>query len=440
MMAGLFTAAFTACSDKDDPVDPGTVTEIGNRGEETVVELRISQSVPGTYASTSDETATADESKITNPQVHVYVFDDAQVFEKYEVLPITTNGTSSNGGDRYSTGEMTVTSGDKYFYVFANVDNNPIATPATGSTRTTFEKRVLNKTVTDLTGSNKDMFLMGTLYGQRTTLTGNGITGTPETVTVSIGRLAAKVALVESTPTLGDGINGTFDFTNVQYRMINIPNQMYLVGQWSNGFRTMGSQVATPYFNEDLSTTSAQSSYFTASPTAWTAPATPIYTLENTNEEPRKGTATAIQVRYKYTPAASETYDVNNPETAGASLVNGSTFWMATFTDGTKLIYNDDPSGVTHATLGAVQDAQEYTDGYIYYTIYVADNSETAAQSLKYAVIRNHSYRIVVNTIARLGNSTPDVTNPTEPVEVENVIDFDIIVDPWYLIDQEVDL
>ncbi|MCD8193133.1 MAG: Mfa1 family fimbria major subunit [Tannerellaceae bacterium] len=444
MMAGVLAAAFTACSDKDDTIDPGEVTEIGNRGEETVVQLRVTQSIPGTYASSVDDPATANESKITTPEVHVYVFDDAQVFEKYEVLGITANGTnSSNGGDRYSTEEMVVSSGNKYFYVFANVDNNPIATPATGSTRTTFEKRVLSKTVANLTGNNKDMFVMGTLYGQMTSLNGDGVTGSPETVTVSIGRLAAKITLVDSDPAKGEAVAGNFIFTDTEYRVVNVPNQMYLVGQWSNGFRTQASQVTTPYFNEDLSTTALQSSYFNTNPTSWgsteTAPGTPIYTLENTYHNPLKGTATAIQVRYQYAPASGEIYDVANPETPGASL-GGNTFWMAIFADGTKMIYNGDPTGLTHPTLGTVTDVQEYTDGYVYYTIYVADNSETTAQSLKYAVIRNHSYKIKVNTIARLGNSTPDVVDPTDPVETNNVIDFDITVDPWYLIEQDVDL
>jgi len=428
----LFTTAciataFTACNDDDgnEIIDQpgGNVTE---RVADTPVQLQIKQ-MANTYASTSDAAATPEESKV-GATLDIFVFDDSGIYETY----VNKNLTAS-GPDTYLTDTFMLSTGSKYFYAFTNVPGNQFLMPSSGSTRQAFELNPIQVTsVADLATDNQ--FYIGTLVASQTAVTGTA-TDDPQTISLEVGRLASKVMLSESpaTPNISGNLKGVMSAP--EYRLVNIPNQLYTVGQWDRAFKQPGSQVRTPFY-----TLSSFSGYFFANPTDWSGSkgrGEVFYAIENTNQEPLRGQATAAQIKYIYTPDATEIYDKDNLRQNGT--LSGTDFWIAEFENGNRLIYNGDISGVAHPDYGIPKSVTKYTDGECFYTVYLADNTE-ATPSLKYAVIRNHYYELKVNNIYRLGNNTDDITDPVDPVEKVVEIEVEIEVLPWFYIPQEVDL
>lgn len=424
--------AFTACSDNDgnELIDQQENSST-DRVADTPVQLQIKQ-MANTYASTSDATATAAKSQVGST-LDIFVFDDSGIFETYVNKTLTSSGTSGSGNDTYLTDTFMLSTGNKYFYVFTNVPSSDLLMPSSGTTRQTFELNPIKVTsVADIATDNQ--FYIGTLVASQTAVTGTS-TNDPQTISLEVGRLASKIKLSETpaTSNVSGNLKGTM--SEPKYRIVNIPNQLYTVGQWDREFKKEGSQVRTPFYTGYTT----WSDYYLANPTSWSGKGRGeiYYAIENTHEEPLRGDVTAAQIKYVYTPNAAEIYDKDNLRQNGT--LSGTDFWVAEFKNGTSLIYNGDISGLDHPDYGIPTSVTEYTNGECFYTVFIADNSEATA-SLKYTVIRNHYYELKVNNIFRLGNNTDDITDPTEPVEKLVEIEVEIEVLPWFYIGQEVDL
>ncbi|MCD8193048.1 MAG: fimbria major subunit [Tannerellaceae bacterium] len=418
---------FTMCT-KDEKDAPETDRSSDIKIADAVIDFRIKASDLQTYSSSNTEVGTTQENKIGNT-IDYYIFDADGYFEESGTLNINPEES------RYRSEKLVISAGDKYFYIFANKPANLFVSPVKGSHMTVFEKQIANAELAQLFYSNGGM-VMGTLIGTKTTVAGTGTEQAPETIELTIGRMVAKVALVNEEPLLKGNLKGQLVHSQTKYRIINVPKNVYIVGQWEGPFKTIGSQVISPHFytynlNSDFTSNAGK--------TPSIGPETEFYTMENTNEVPRNETASCFQLAYQYVPDASEIYQVSNPGETGGSLTK-NTFWVAEFSNGAKLIYDGNPYGVIHPEYGEVKKAYIYEYGTCFYIIPIEDDTEATA-SLRYAVIRNHFYRLKVNSISGLGYHTSDtIPDPTAPITKMQGIDFKVYVKSWENVELEVKL
>ena len=78
-----------------------------------------------------------------------------------------------------------------------------------------------------------------------------------------------------------------------------------------------------------------------------------------------------------------------------------------------------------------------YTNGISYYRLNIRDIRETTLTK-KYAVNRNHYYKVNITEISNLGFNTAAGTIPTEPttpLETQTHISADITIEPWTVVD-----
>ncbi|MCD7937915.1 MAG: Mfa1 family fimbria major subunit [Tannerellaceae bacterium] len=431
---GCIACAFTACSDDDksDVVDPG-VTPV-DREEDTAIQFRVSQANPGTYSYQGDEYGASDAESAIGSTVAVYIFDDDGIFEK------SANLSVSGSNNNYLSDPLQISSGNKYIYVFANMGNTggAVLPNATGMYRTNFEKEVVTATLATMTTPNS--FYIGTLEPEIKSVPTGGTTASPVTVSVEVGRLAAKVKLLESTITVNDRIEGEFEFDEAQYRLINESKSQYLVGQPSKRIISSGNIMTSPHFTDTYPSSNIDGS---AAWRGFIAVADSFYTKENTHSTPLNGTATSVQYKVKYVPDDKELYGLDGK--SGAALDASGTFWRVRIGSAAANEYyllNEDPGSRTSIPeLGdIVGSAEKYEDGYAYYIIPIADNRESDPAA-KYSVIRNHYYEMTIRSINRLGKGDPDdITEPEIPIGEDTVIVVDITVLPWFYIEQVVDL
>jgi len=415
------------CTKDDNEYEPGNKKSSEAKVANAVIDFRIKPSGLQTYASSSEEDGTARENQIGNT-IDYYIFDAEGYFEESGTLSITLEG------GRYRSDKLVISTGEKYFYIFANKPANLFTEPAANSPRATFEKQLANASLAELFNSHGSI-AMGTLIGSKTTITGNGTEQAPESVELTIGRMVAKVALVDEQPVLKGNLKGKLVYNKTKYRIINAPKNIFLIGQWVGPFKTIGSQVISPhYYSYSLNDFTSNAG---GAPSI--GPETAFYAMENTNEIPRNETASCFQIAYQYIPDASEVYKVSDPGKTGGLLTDNN-FWVAEFRNGAKLIYDDNPYDITHPDYGEVIKAYLYQYGECFYIIPIEDDTEATA-SLRYAVIRNHFYRLKVNSISGLGYHKSDtLPNPTEPVTIMQGIDFKVYVKNWENIDLEVQL
>ena len=85
----------------------------------------------------------------------------------------------------------------------------------------------------------------------------------------------------------------------------------------------------------------------------------------------------------------------------------------------------------------AAYDVETYTNGISYYRLNIRDIRETTLTK-KYAVNRNHYYKVNITEISNLGFNTAAgtiPTKPTTPLETQTYISADITIEPWTVVD-----
>lgn len=87
-------------------------------------------------------------------------------------------------------------------------------------------------------------------------------------------------------------------------------------------------------------------------------------------------------------------------------------------------------------------DIQTYAEGYCYYTAWIKHNpGGTTMQQDKYGVVRNFWYELTVNSIKKLGYSTPTYKDPKDPDDkAEASIQVQVNIKKWRWVKQNVDL
>ena len=173
------------------------------------------------------------------------------------------------------------------------------------------------------------------------------------------------------------------------------------------------------------------------------------YLAENVNEAPTTGNTSYVLVSLQVTPQATADATGNVTQTA---LTPGTTFYVLakkelasgkiTFAlkDNQILYFKQEADATTYkATQGELVDYEvlTYTNGISYYRLNIRDIRETTLTK-KYAVNRNHYYKVNITEISNLGFNTAAGTIPTEPttpLETQTHISADITIEPWTVVD-----
>ena len=177
--------------------------------------------------------------------------------------------------------------------------------------------------------------------------------------------------------------------------------------------------------------------------------ATSKYLAENVNETPTTGNTSYVLVCLQVTPQA--TADATGNVTA-TPLMPNTTFYVLAKKDATsgkitfatkddKILYFEQNADATtyKGTQVNLNDYEvlEYTNGISYYRLNIRDIRKTALTE-KYAVNRNHYYKVNITEISNLGFNTATgtiPTDPTTPLETQTYISADITIETWTVVD-----
>jgi hypothetical protein len=443
----------TGCSNEENPNAPD-----GN-GVKKAIQLTITTTgEEATRAASQDgEIPVTGESEIViNEGLKVFVFNENGTFDTSEELRLVSTGTA-NVYETPLEDAFEVTSGNKFFFVFANANGYPAITKATANTSSmeVFMKSVIEVASADASQiATNGSFLLGTLWAEKIVAAGGGTDEEPYNVPLQIGRLASKINLAAVAYTDGSeavALNGTFSAAT--YRLGSLAKRINVAGVHT-GFAT-GSQL--PFgaagkgvlvtsavheeapLDEDVYNTTAYNQYSSPTSTyAGKAINAASYATENTSAYiggvQYFGNTTYMQIETTYTPGAG---DLSNPTTLEQIVtagVNGADFWTATVkvndatllagTAGKRLMFNADPSANTN-----LENIHKYTQGKNYHKFPIQDQQEENAL-MKNRVLRNHSYSFNITGFNDLGSWTSDV-DPTEPIPDNSFVEFTVTVRSW---------
>jgi hypothetical protein len=434
------------------------ISKSGKKGEEGFVQLTIRSEAPGTRGSVGTEGATAQEVAIQESQgLKVYVFNLDGSLDYAGNQTLIATGTPNT----FKSAPFQVTTGDKYFFVFANDGANRITAPSPATTMDNFMKQAVTA-VYDETGNldiaTANNFLLGTLWKSTNLAAAGGTSTDPKTVNLTIGRLSSKINL-ESVVTTSTGMNGTF--TAPRYRIGTMPYKINTAGITEGATSPVGTHGIlvyshahnAPYWDVEVppptiafnATDYHQNADFkTVLGDGVTTFNTNIfYATENTSARGNNGflyygNTTYIQIETKYTPVDAEIYD---PETLlpDAILPETETFFVGYLNDGTRLIFNRLPVEETDdADINYTAGFFEYENGLNYHKFAIYDVNETD-DVMRFRVLRNHYYMYKVTNFKDLGSHTNEV-DPEEPIPSTTTVDIQVMVLPWDKVADDVEV
>jgi hypothetical protein len=491
-----FAALLAAGCDKGPDGDSG-----GNSGEKTALTLKVSTASNGGATRAADEDArpaVGDELTLDVDQgLDVVVFDLEGKLEYIGHQDLTEVGTGTYETDEIDA--ISVTPGQLHFFVFANntlpIDNDAIeaektrlgvnggmkefmtrAANAVSATAATANANGEIDAAASLTKSTPG-FMLGTLWPETAGAPSGGVAGAPETVEMTLGRLAAKVAftgfegkeVTESLASTSTVLDGTFKVN--RYRLGSLPKALHIVGnpQGEPNPYTAGTTVVSHAHELDLlheaddwdsySRYTAFQQVALKSAAAGTNPAeyNSFYAVENTSALSDGngfkgvqfyGSTTYVQIETIYTPAPGEVKKlVLNPPVgedpayytleSSNDYTSGDDFWSVGYGPSRKLLWF--ASDTDAASLNADQlellnvykadEIVKYSEGRSYHKFPVQDPGETD-EVTRNRVLRNHYYEYSIRSIADLGDPTSDV-DPEEPIAKDKDVDLAIKVLRW---------
>lgn len=417
----------------------------GNRvtpeaGVKTYASFSVSLLNQSTRATSNDPNAVTEETKIHD--LYIYIFNGGVLETKGQI-----NLNANNKG----TSALATTTGTKTIYAVANYNN---AKGDIGSLQSDFEKQLI--AATDIAEEN-GFFMAGKTEATLTERTEEEAKQEANLIQISVARGAAKVQMQFGTNVpVKPVVNATV--TNARFTLAQQNSHTYLAKLIVNGFSSKGKRVEQTDTDRDgtydhltkLPTTDDELKWINAVTTYDNAFDNSKYLAENVNEAPTTGNTSYVLVSLQVTPQA--TADATGNVTA-TPLVAGTTFYVLakkelasgkiTFAlKDNQILYFSQASDATayKAAQGvdlAAYDVETYTNGISYYRLNIRDIRETTLTK-KYAVNRNHYYKVNITEISNLGFNTAAGTIPTEPttpLETQTYISADITIEPWTVVD-----
>lgn len=420
LLAMAFAAmAVVSCSKNIDDDQKSEVQE----GIPTRATITLTQSDAQTKISSSP---TTEENAFKSAEI--FIFDARGYLEARETFQ-----TADITGKKK---EVDITTGVKNIFVTANIPGDKIIATVGTTAYSAFSEQILTLTATpgDLTNATTGFYMSNTAPVTKSIVPN----AASNAVTVTVGRIVAKVNLVFKTGAIVNG-GGTID--QMGYKMFTLPKRNYL-------FPVMvGGVPVSPQYNvNDAPDTDFVKTAVIGTPAVlgWTDATNATnatYVTENIHLTPRNGNATYAMIRARFKPAflVDPATNVSSPNTANV------TFWVVKNSTGTAMsgYYSPKPSAAQVTTIGgASATLSEHTDGYGYYRLVVADNNKTIVGE-KYRVLRNTFYGIVINTISGPGDGTEGETEPglpIDPVEQNTKLNATITIANWSLVNQDANI
>lgn len=415
----------------------------GNRvtpeaGVKTYASFSVSLLNQSTRAASTDPNAVAEETKISD--LYIYIFNGGV---------LETKGQITLNTDNKGTTALATTTGTKTIYAVSNYN----AKGDIGSLQSDFEKQLID--ATDIAEEN-GFFMAGKTEATLTEKTQEQAIEDANLIKISVARGAAKVQMqFGNNVPVKPVVNATV--AEAKFTLAQQNSQTYLAKLIVGGFSSKGK--STEQLDDDndgtydhlmkLPTMEDEFKWINAGLTYQNTYATSKYLAENVNENPTTGNTSYVLVSLQVTPQAKADGAGNVIETP---LTPGTTFYVLakkevslgkiTFAskDDKILYFEQETDANTYKTVDqSVADYEmlKYTNGISYYRLNIRDIRKTNLTE-KYAVNRNHYYKVNITEISNLGFNTAAGTIPTEPttpLETQTHISADITIEPWMVVD-----
>ena len=410
----------------------------GNRvtpeaGVKTYASFSVSLLNQSTRAASNDPNAVIEETKISD--LYIYIFNGGV---------LETKGQITLNTDNKGTTALATTTGTKTIYAVPNYEANGDI----GSLQSDFEKQLI--AATDIAEEN-GFFMAGKTEATLTEQTEDEAKQEANLIKISVARAAAKVQMqFETSVPVKPVVNATV--ANAKFTLAQQNTKMFLAkytyGYMGDTGQTDADKDGTYDHLMKLPTTD-ELKWIDAGTTYQNTYATSKYLAENVNENPTTGNTSYVLVSLQVTPRA--TADATGNVTATPLMPNTTFYVLAkkeatsgkiTFaTNDDKILYfKQESDATTYKTAqGNLNDYEvlAYTNGISYYRLNIRDIRETTLTK-KYAVNRNHYYKVNITEISNLGFNTAAGTIPTEPttpLETQTYISADITIEPWTVVD-----
>jgi len=415
----------------------------GNRvtpeaGVKTYASFSVSLLNQSTRAASTDPNAVTEETKIRD--LNIYIFNGGV---------LETKGRITLNTDNKGITALATTTGTKTIYAVANYNN---AQGAIGSLQSDFEKQLI--AATDIAEEN-GFFMAGKTEATLTEQDENAAIANPIAITVARGAAKVQMQFGDNVP-VKSVVNATV--ANAKFTLAQQNSQMYLAKLTAGEFSPRGTTAEQKDDDRDgtydhltkLPTTDVEFKWINAATTYQNTYATSKYLAENVNEAPTTGNTSYVLVSLQVTPQAKAD---GTGAVIATPLMPGTTFYVLakkeptsgkiTFAlkDNQILYFEQETDATTYKTAqGTILNDYEvltYTNGISYYRLNIRDIRKTALTE-KYAVNRNHYYKVNITEISNLGFNTAAGTIPTEPttpLETQTYISADITIEAWTVVD-----
>lgn len=415
----------------------------GNRvtpeaGVKTYASFSVSLLNQSTRAASNDPNAVTEETKISD--LYIYIFNGGV---------LETKGQITLNTDNKGTTALATTTGTKTIYAVPNYE----ATGTIGSLQSDFEKQLID--ATDIAEEN-GFFMAGKAEATLTEKTQEQAIEEANLIQIFVARGAAKVQMQFGTNVpVKPVVNATV--AEAKFTLAQQNSQMYLAKLTAGEFSPKGKTAEQKNDDQDgtydhlTKLPQADAIKWTTGLTAYdNAFANSQYLAENVNEAPTTGNTSYVLVSLQVTPKAKADDTGNVIETP---LTPGTTFYVLAkkeaasgkITFATKedkiLYFEHETDATTYKTAqGTILNDYEvltYTNGISYYRLNIRDIRKTALTE-KYAVNRNHYYKVNITEISNLGFNTAAgtiPTDPTTPLETQTYISADITIEAWTVVD-----
>lgn len=415
----------------------------GNRvtpeaGVKTYASFSVSLLNQSTRAASNDPNAVAEETKISD--LYIYIFNGGVLETKGQITLNTANkGTTA----------LATTTGTKTIYAVPNYS----AKGDIGSLQSDFEKQLI--AATDIAEEN-GFFMAGKTEATLTEKTQEQAIEEANLIKISVARGAAKVQMQFGTSVpVKPVVNASV--ADAKFTLAQQNTQMYLAklaaGEVSPEGKTDEQKDENPAdgtYDHLKALPEKDAIVWTNALTAYDNTfANSQYLAENVNQTPTTGNTSYVLVSLQVTPQAKA--DAAGTVTT-TPLATGTTFYVLAKNEATSgkitfatkddqiLYFEQETDATTYKNTQvelATYEVLEYTNGISYYRLNIRDIRETELTK-KYAVNRNHYYKVNITEISNLGFNTAAGTIPTEPttpLETQTYISADITIEAWTVVD-----
>ena len=416
----------------------------GNRvtpeaGVKTYASFSVSLLNQSTRATSNDPNAVTEETKIHD--LYIYIFNGGVLETKGQIIL---------NADNKGTSALATTTGTKTIYAVANYNNTK---GDIGSLQSDFEKQLI--AATDIAEEN-GFFMAGKTEATLTKRTEEEAKQEANLIQISVARGAAKVQMQFGTNVpVKPVVNATV--ANAKFTLAQQNSQMYLAKLTAGEFSPKGKTDEQKDTDNDgtydhltkLPTTDNELKWINAGTTYQNTYVTSKYLAENVNQTPTTGNTSYVLVSLQVTPQAKA--DAAGTVTNGG-FTAGTTFYVLAKKEATSgkitfalkdnqiLYFGQEIDATTYKNAQgglATYEVLEYTNGISYYRLNIRDIRETTLTK-KYAVNRNHYYKVNITEISNLGFNTAAgtiPTDPTTPLETQTHISADITIEAWTVVD-----